>query len=58
VGALTSYPEEASMWIPLELKYFRIAALGQAFIAYRTVNPNALGNAKHESEDSFNFARE
>lgn len=46
------------MWIPREWKYFRIAALGHAFIAYRTVNPYALGNARHLLAASCNFSNE
>ena len=41
----TSYPELASMFRPFLRNTLRIAALGDAFMAYRTVRPNALGNA-------------
>ena len=47
------------MWIPfLLLKNFKIAAFGHDFIAYRTVRPYALGNARHLSAASFNPSKE
>mmetsp|Transcript_21545 Transcript_21545/g.53424 ORF Transcript_21545/g.53424 Transcript_21545/m.53424 type:complete len:205 (-) Transcript_21545:231-845(-) len=39
MARLTSNPEDASMWMPLEEKNFKMAELGQAFMAYRTVKP-------------------
>jgi hypothetical protein len=35
-----------------------MAALGQAFMAYRTVKPKAFGNAKQSSEADFNLSNE
>ena len=58
MARLTSNPDDASMWMPLEEKNLRIAELGQAFIAYRTVNPYALGKAKHASAASWSFSKE
>jgi len=46
------------MWIPLELKYLRMAALGHAFMAYRTVSPYALGKARQSSAAFWSRSRE
>ena len=39
------------MHIPLLKKYFSMEPLGHAFMAYRTVNPYALGKARQSSAD-------
>lgn len=49
MALLTSNPDDASMCIPFLLNNFNMVPLGQAFIAYRTVSPYALGNARHAS---------
>jgi hypothetical protein len=46
IARCISYPEEASICRPKLLKSLRIAALGLAFIAYRTVKPKALGKER------------
>mmetsp|Transcript_48007 Transcript_48007/g.104386 ORF Transcript_48007/g.104386 Transcript_48007/m.104386 type:complete len:337 (-) Transcript_48007:145-1155(-) len=40
-----SNPEEASMCSPISLNNCKIRLLGEAFMAYRTVSPNALGKS-------------
>lgn len=46
IARLTSKALEASMCRPSSLKIFSTVALEAAFMAYRTVMPNALGNAR------------
>jgi hypothetical protein len=53
----TSYPELASMCMPLEEKNLRMLELGHAFMAYRTVRPYALGKAKQASADRSSCSR-
>ena len=45
----TSCPELASMCRPIEANSWRMAAFGDAFMAYRTVSPYACGNASAAS---------
>jgi len=42
----------------MEEKSFNMTALGQAFIAYRTVRPKALGNARHDEAAERSNGRE
>ncbi len=58
IALRTSNPELASMHIPRLRKYLRMLPLGQAFMAYRTVSPYALGNARQSSADFASAARE
>ena len=46
IARRTSKVEEASNWSPWAAKSFKIAALGDAFIANRAVRPYAFGNAR------------
>gem|GEM_PF-5328812 len=46
IARSTSYALDASMCRPSESKSPSIAAFEDAFIAYLTVSPNALGNAR------------
>ena len=57
IARSTSYSPEASICKPRESNSFRMAAFDEAFIAYLTVSPKALGNARaafacFTSEDS------
>lgn len=58
MALLTSKPLLASMQIPLLTKYLRMVPLGEAFMAYRTVNPYALGKARQSSADLASVSRE